>query len=93
MGQNVTCAFMSWHGYNYEDAIIISERLVKDDVIEKLGRIKAHDAQDPVEQLSLKVSQKLAVPLDVAQQEMSRLVGHGLLKSELVNGGFAWNWS
>ena len=32
LGQNVTVAFMTWHGYNYEDAIIMSDRLVKDDV-------------------------------------------------------------
>lgn len=32
LGQNVTVGFMTWNGYNYEDAIIISERLVKDDV-------------------------------------------------------------
>ena len=31
LGQNVLVAFMSWEGYNFEDAIIISERLVKDD--------------------------------------------------------------
>ena len=29
LGQNVLCAFMTWHGYNFEDAIILSERLVK----------------------------------------------------------------
>ena len=32
LGQNLIMAFMSWRGYNYEDAIILSERLVKDDV-------------------------------------------------------------
>ncbi|MFV0479208.1 MAG: DNA-directed RNA polymerase subunit beta [Anaerorhabdus sp.] len=32
LGQNVTIAFMTWHGYNYEDAIIMSERMVKEDV-------------------------------------------------------------
>ena len=32
LGQNVVVAFMTWHGYNYEDAIIMSERLVKEDV-------------------------------------------------------------
>ncbi len=32
LGQNVTIAFMTWYGYNYEDAIIMSERLVRDDV-------------------------------------------------------------
>jgi len=31
LGQNVTIAFMTWEGYNYEDAVIMSERLVKDD--------------------------------------------------------------
>ncbi len=31
LGQNVICAFMCWGGYNFEDAIIISRRLVKDD--------------------------------------------------------------
>jgi DNA-directed RNA polymerase subunit beta len=32
LGRNVTVGFMTWEGYNYEDAIILSERLVKDDV-------------------------------------------------------------
>ncbi|MDP6128162.1 MAG: DNA-directed RNA polymerase subunit beta, partial [Planctomycetota bacterium] len=32
LGKNLLVAFMSWEGYNYEDAIIVSERLVKDDV-------------------------------------------------------------
>ncbi len=32
LGRNVLVAFMTWEGYNYEDAIIMSERLVKDDV-------------------------------------------------------------
>ncbi len=33
LGKNLRLAFMSWEGYNYEDAIIISERLVKEDVL------------------------------------------------------------
>lgn len=32
LGQNVVVAFTTWNGYNYEDAVIMSERLVKDDV-------------------------------------------------------------
>ena len=32
LGRNVLTAFMTWDGFNYEDAIIMSERLVKDDV-------------------------------------------------------------
>src|SRR5699024_3059236 len=31
LGRNVLGGFMTWEGYNYEDAIIMSERLVKDD--------------------------------------------------------------
>ncbi len=33
LGRNCTVAFMSWEGYNFEDAIVISERLVKDDLL------------------------------------------------------------
>ena len=32
LGRNVVIAFMTWNGYNYEDAVIMSERLVQDDV-------------------------------------------------------------
>jgi DNA-directed RNA polymerase subunit beta len=32
LGRNVMVAFMSWGGYNYEDSILVSERIVKDDV-------------------------------------------------------------
>ncbi len=32
LGQNVLVAFMPWNGYNFEDSILISERLIKDDV-------------------------------------------------------------
>ena len=32
LGRNVLVAFMPWNGYNFEDSILISERLVKDDV-------------------------------------------------------------
>ena len=32
LGKNVLVAFMPWNGYNYEDSILISERIVRDDV-------------------------------------------------------------
>ncbi len=32
LGRNILCAFMSWRGYNFEDAIIVSEKLIKEDV-------------------------------------------------------------
>jgi len=36
LGANVTVAFMPWYGHNFEDAIVISERLVKDDVFSSI---------------------------------------------------------
>ncbi|MBX9699289.1 MAG: DNA-directed RNA polymerase subunit beta, partial [Acetobacteraceae bacterium] len=32
LGRNVLCAFMPWNGYNFEDSILISERIARDDV-------------------------------------------------------------
>ena len=47
LGKNLVVAFMPWEGYNFEDAIILSERLVKDDVLTSI-HIKEHeiDARD-----------------------------------------------
>jgi DNA-directed RNA polymerase subunit beta len=47
LGKNLFVAFMPWEGYNYEDAIIVSERLVQDDVLTSI-HIEAHevDARD-----------------------------------------------
>jgi len=36
LGRNVLCAFMPWRGYNYEDAIIVSEKLIKEDIFTSL---------------------------------------------------------
>jgi len=44
LGQNVVCAFMSWGGYNYEDAIIISDRLVEKDKFTSI-HISKHDVE------------------------------------------------
>jgi DNA-directed RNA polymerase subunit beta len=47
LGKNLIVAYMPWEGHNYEDAIIISERLVKDDVLTSI-HIEEHevDARD-----------------------------------------------
>ena len=42
LGRNVTVAFMTWEGYNYEDAVIMSEELVKHDVYTSV-HIEEHD--------------------------------------------------
>lgn len=47
LGKNLLVAYMAWEGYNFEDAIILSERLVKDDVLTSI-HIHEHeiDARD-----------------------------------------------
>lgn len=47
LGRNLLVAFMSWEGHNYEDAIILSQRLVEDDVLSSI-HIEEHevDARD-----------------------------------------------
>ncbi len=44
LGKNVLVAFMTWEGYNYEDAIIMSERLVKEDVYTSI-HIEEYEAE------------------------------------------------
>ena len=44
LGKNVIIAFMTWEGYNYEDAVLISERLVKDDVYTSI-HIEEYDCE------------------------------------------------
>jgi len=44
LGQNVVCAFMSWGGYNYEDAIIISERIAEQDKFTSI-HISKHEVE------------------------------------------------
>ncbi|MBL7124966.1 MAG: DNA-directed RNA polymerase subunit beta [Dehalococcoidales bacterium] len=44
LGQNVTCAFMSWEGYDFEDAIIISNRLVEQDKFTSI-HIEKHEVE------------------------------------------------
>ena len=44
LGQNILVAFMSWEGYNYEDAIILSQDMVKDDRFTSI-HIGKHEAE------------------------------------------------
>lgn len=44
LGRNVLVAFMTWEGYNYEDAILISERLVHDDIFTSI-HIEEYEAE------------------------------------------------
>jgi len=44
LGQNVTVAFMSWEGYNFEDAIILSSRMVEEDMFTSI-HINKHEVE------------------------------------------------
>ena len=44
LGRNILVGFMSWEGYNYEDAILISEELVRDDVFTSI-HIEEHEIE------------------------------------------------
>ena len=44
LGKNILMGFMTWEGYNYEDAVLISERLVKDDVFTSI-HIEEYESQ------------------------------------------------
>jgi DNA-directed RNA polymerase subunit beta len=44
LGQNIICAFASWEGYNYEDAIVISSRLVENDKFTSI-HIEKHEVE------------------------------------------------
>ena len=56
LGKNVIVAFMPWEGYNYEDAILINERLVREDVYTSIHIIKneceARDTQQGKEEIT-----------------------------------------
>ncbi len=50
LGRNLVVAFMPWHGLNYEDAIILSQRLVQDDVLTSI-HIEEHEVDARVTKL------------------------------------------
>lgn len=56
LGKNALVALMPWEGYNYEDAIVISERLVKDDVLTSITikefEIEARDTKQGLETIT-----------------------------------------
>ncbi len=54
IGKNVVVAFTTWRGYNYEDAIIISERLSKDDVYTSV-----HIEEHTIEQRTTKLGEEI----------------------------------
>ena len=77
LGQNLLIAYMPWEGYNYEDAILISERLVYDDLytsvhIEKY-EIETRETKLGNEEITRDVP-------DVSPQELNNLDKNGIVK-------------
>jgi DNA-directed RNA polymerase subunit beta len=71
LGANLLIAFMPWEGYNYEDAVIISERLVKEDILTSIHieeyEIEARDTKLGPEEITREIpgiSEELLKDLD-----------------------------
>jgi len=77
LGRNVLVAFMPWRGYNFEDAILLSERLVKEDVftsvhIEEL-EIDARDTRLGPEEITRDIP-------NVGEEALKDLDDHGIIR-------------
>jgi len=71
LGKNLLVAFMSWEGHNYEDAIILSQRLVQDDVLTSIHieeyEVDARDTKLGAEEITRdipNVSEEVLADLD-----------------------------
>lgn len=77
LGQNILIAYMPWEGYNYEDAILISERLVYDDVYTSI-----HIERYEIETRMTKYGREQItnqIP-DIPKKELSQLDQEGIIK-------------
>ncbi len=77
LGQNLTVAFLSWHGWNYEDAIIISERLVKDDVF---ASIHIEDHSTAVRDTKLGPEETTYDIPNVSEEKLKNLDEEGIIR-------------
>ncbi len=77
LGQNLLIGYMPWEGYNFEDAILISERLVYDDLytsvhIEKY-EVEIRETELGIEQLTREIP-------EIEEKEVEHLNSHGIAK-------------
>lgn len=85
LGKNVTVAFMPWYGYNYEDAIIISEELTKNDAFTSIYiqefELTARDTKLGTEEITRDIP-------NVADELLSKLNDDGIIAigSEVKSG-------
>jgi len=77
LGKNVLVAFMPWRGYNFEDAIVISERLVKDDVFTSVHieefEVEARDTKLGAEEITRNIP-------GVSERALANLDEHGIVR-------------
>ncbi len=77
LGQNLLIAYMPWEGYNFEDAILISERLVMDDLYTSV-HIERYELQ--TQQTKLGVEEITRNIADVSEHELTQLDSFGVIK-------------
>ncbi|MCY3925470.1 MAG: DNA-directed RNA polymerase subunit beta [bacterium] len=77
LGKNVLAAYMSWEGYNFEDAIIVSERLVRDDV---LTSIHIHEHEIDARETKLGAEEITRDIPNLSDEVLSDLDENGLVR-------------
>jgi len=77
LGRNLLVAFMPWRGHNYEDAIVISERLVKEDILTSIHieehEIRARDTKLGSEEITRDIP-------NVAEESLRNLDDEGIIR-------------
>ncbi len=77
LGQNVVVAFMPWYGHNFEDAIVISEKLVKDDVYTSIHiqelELQVRDTKRGMEEITREIP-------NVAEESLVNLDERGIVR-------------
>nr|WCO87416.1 beta subunit of RNA polymerase [Chlorococcum sp. KSF0227] len=77
LGQNLLIAYMPWEGYNFEDAILISERLVMDDLYTSV-HIERYELETQQTKLgSEEITRNIP---DVSEKELAHLDSFGIIK-------------
>ncbi len=77
LGRNLTVAFMLWEGYNYEDAIILSERILKEDMLTSVHiekyEVEARDTKLGPEEITRDIP-------NVGEDQLRNLDEHGIIR-------------
>jgi DNA-directed RNA polymerase subunit beta len=77
LGRNVTVAFMPWYGHNFEDAIVLSERMVKDDVYTSIHiqelELHVRDTKRGMEEITREIP-------NVAEESLTHLDERGIVR-------------